>query len=131
MNLFSLESSEPTKIALESLWIDTLNDMYKKCFPSGKNIGQRWLLSPRLASGELTGVGVPPEAEIRYSPAPNWPLGVKRITPSRFHVPPRPDGASDSACTGPPSRSSFFSFPSAKNPRDFPSADQNGKLAHS
>ena len=53
------------------------------------------------------------------------------MTPSLFHVPPRPDGASHSVCEGPPAASIFFSFPSAKKARNFPSADQNGKLAPS
>src|SRR5262245_43223452 len=56
--------------------------------------------------------------------------GAKRIVPSRFHVPPR-FGASDSTRTDPLSRSIRFSLPSAKNPRDRLSGDQNGNEAPS
>ena len=53
------------------------------------------------------------------------------MTPSLFHAPPRPVWASQSVCTGPPDKSSLFNLPSAKNPSDLPSGDQNGKLAPS
>src|SRR5262249_50061240 len=94
-------------------------------------MGQRLLSSPRPLSGALISVGTPPDAETRYKPFPRAASGVKTITPCLFHVPPRPEGASQIVCTGPPDTSTFFSFPSAKNARDLPSADQNGKLAPS
>src|SRR5450755_1285232 len=94
-------------------------------------MGQRWLASPCPGNTPPIGVGVPPDAETRCSPLVKLPLGVKRITPSLFHVPPRPEGASHSVCTGPPAMSSLFSFPPAKKPKDFPSGDQNGKIAPS
>src|SRR5580704_3765829 len=48
------------------------------------------------------------------------------MTLSWFHEPPRAFGVSASTVTGPPSAGTFFRCPSAKNPRDFASADQNG-----
>ena len=45
---------------------------------------------------------------------------------SRFHVPPRPSGASQRVCGRPPRISIFLSFPFAKNPRNRLSGDQNG-----
>src|SRR6266498_1531250 len=49
------------------------------------------------------------------------------MTPSRFHVPPRFIGASQSVWGGPPEASIFLSFPSAKKPMKRLSGDQNGK----
>src|SRR5579863_3715011 len=97
---------------------------YKKCFPSGKNTGQRRPLCPRVLSMTLIWVGVPPEASTRDRPEVT--SGAKTITPSLFQVPPRPEGASQIVCTGPPDTSSFFNCASAKNARDRPSADQKG-----
>src|SRR5436309_3793437 len=57
--------------------------------------------------------------------------GAKTITPSRFHVPPRPFGALQSVCGGPPAASIFLSLPFAKNPMKPLSGDQKGKDAHS
>src|SRR5712691_4640602 len=51
------------------------------------------------------------------------------MTPSRLHDPPRPFGASHNVCGGPPLTEIFFSFPSPKNPTNWLSGDQNGKLA--
>src|SRR5581483_7874610 len=48
-----------------------------------------------------------------------------------FHVPPRGLGVSASVVTGPPAAGIFFRKPSAKNPMNWPSADQNGKDAPS
>src|SRR5262252_8543285 len=53
--------------------------------------------------------------------------GAKRITPSRFQVPPRFAGASQIVWGGPPEASIFLSFPSAKKPMKRLSGDQNGK----
>src|SRR5258707_15284966 len=94
-------------------------------------MGQRWLVSLRVVSSTVIGCGVAPDAETRCTTSPIFPLGVKRMTPSLFQLPPRPDGASHRVCIGPPAISSLFSFPSAKNARDRPSGDQNGKLAPS
>jgi hypothetical protein len=54
--------------------------------------------------------------------------GANRITPSRLQVPPLPDGASASTVAGPPAIWTVFSLPSAKNPIDRLSGDQNGKM---
>src|SRR5215470_16155408 len=56
-------------------------------------------------------------------------FGTKIIVPSRFHAPPRPDGASARICTAPRSTSIRFSFPSAKKPTDWLSGDQKGNEA--
>src|SRR5215471_21260810 len=56
---------------------------------------------------------------------------VNKITPSRFQVPPRGNGVSQSAKTGPPNASIFFSLPPAKNPMRRLSGDQKGRPAPS
>src|SRR5579863_7437849 len=101
-----------------------LPDRYMKCFPSGRKTGQRRLPSPRLVSKLLIFVEVPPDADTRNRPA--VVSGAKTITPSLFQVPPRPWGASQIVCTGPPATSSFFNCASAKKAMDRPSADQKG-----
>src|ERR1700712_3052151 len=53
------------------------------------------------------------------------------ITLSWLHEPPRGLGASARTVIGPPDASTFLSRPSAKNPRNFPSADQKGNEAPS
>src|ERR1700732_730544 len=53
------------------------------------------------------------------------------MTPSRFHVPPRLKGASQSACGEPPATSMIFSLESAKKPMRPLSGDQKGILAKS
>src|SRR5713101_362173 len=58
-------------------------------------------------------------------------FGAKRMTPFSFQAPPRPSWASHSACTGPPAASTFLSLPLEKNPRYFPSGDQNGNMPSS
>src|SRR6516225_1062677 len=130
---FSFESKEPTKIEFTPFCPVKFAARYKKCLPSGRNTGQRWLCSPRLVSGSLIRVVAPPDADTRYRPRPGPSVasGVKTITPSLFQVPPRPEGASQSVCTEPPATSSFFSFPSAKKARVLPSGDQNGYVAPS
>jgi len=63
---------------------------------------------------------------------PECESGAKMITPREFQLPPRPNGASQMDLTDDfPSAATFFSCPSAKNPSDWPSADQNGKVAPS
>src|SRR5262245_44058383 len=48
------------------------------------------------------------------------------MTPSPFHEPPKPAGASQSATSPEPLASTRLSLPLAKNPIDLPSGDQNG-----
>src|SRR5258708_6031557 len=95
-----------------------------KCFPSGRNSAQRWLDSKRDLSSLLISTGEPPRAETRNN-GPNA-SGDNTITPSRFQAPPRPLGASHTPCDCPPAMSIFLSLPSAKNPIDLLSGDQNG-----
>ena len=64
----------------------------RKWRPSGRNCGQRWL--PWPGASRVTATGVPPVAITRIrSPTTS---GANTMTPSRFHVPPRPLGASAS-----------------------------------
>ena len=53
------------------------------------------------------------------------------MTPSVFHVPPRPPTTGASVWGAPPPRSGRLSAPPAKKPTDRPSGDQNGKVAPS
>src|ERR1022692_823262 len=53
------------------------------------------------------------------------------MTPSLFHVPPRPLGASQITCIDLPPMSVRFNFPWAKNAIDCPSGDQKGLEAPS
>jgi hypothetical protein len=54
------------------------------------------------------------------------PLVLKRITPERFQVPPAAVPVpSHSTCGGPPAAGMVLSFPSAKNPMNLLSGDQN------
>src|SRR5712671_6967718 len=73
--------------------------------------------------------GTPPNADT-FCSAVRFP-GLKTITPSRLHVPPRLSGASQSVMTGPPMTSILLSFPPAKNPRAELSGDQKGAEARS
>ncbi len=73
--------------------------------------------------------GTPPAAGTRNNPDVN--VGAKRITPSRFQVPPTPGVASQRIWGGPPEAAIFFSFPCAKKPMNSLSGDQNGKSAPS
>src|ERR1700676_320853 len=57
--------------------------------------------------------------------------GPKRMIPRSFQLPPVGKGASQSVTTGPPVAWTVFNLPSAKNPIDRPSADQNGSCAPS
>src|ERR1017187_6657603 len=72
----------------------------------------------------VIGTAVPPAAVTLASPP--TALGVNTIRPSRFQVPPRPLGASQTVCRFCPSASIRLSLPSAKKPTLRPSADQNG-----
>src|SRR3981189_3250459 len=53
------------------------------------------------------------------------------MTLSWFQEPPRGLGVSARTVTGPPVAGTFFKWPSAKKPTNFPSADQKGKEAPS
>ena len=64
----------------------------RKWRPSGRNCGKRWLPPPDGSC--VTGTGVPPVAITRIR-TPE-PAGANTMTPSWFHVPPRPVGASAS-----------------------------------
>jgi len=72
----------------------------------------------------VTGSGGPPPAEMRYSSLER--VGAKTITPSRFHVPPRPDAAAQSVTIVPPLASMRCSLPPAKKPIWLLSGDQKG-----
>src|SRR5258708_39206423 len=135
MGRFSPESSDPTKISFLSNCPAKLAARYRKCRPSGRKTGQRWLDSKRAGSGLVISTGVPPADEVRNIPAKKF--GTNRMVPSRFQVPPRPCGASHNTCADPPGvappeadpveeRSIFLSFPCAKNAMAWPSGDQNG-----
>ena len=54
------------------------------------------------------------------------PDGENTMTPSRFQVPPHPDGASAIVSGALPEISIVFSLLSAKKPTAWPSGDQNG-----
>src|ERR1700682_3360757 len=97
---------------------------YRKCFPSGRNTGQRWLAWKRDLSGLVSSTGEPPAEDTRYNPWRASP--VNRTTPSWFQVPPRPLGASQITWACPPDACTFLSLPSAKKPMNLPSGDQNG-----
>src|SRR6266850_7720359 len=129
MSRLSGESREPRKIAFFSNCPEKLSAKKRKCRPSGRNTGQRWLDSERDESSLVISTGSPPEADKRNIPLNT--LGEKRIVPSAFQAPPRPLGASASTSTNPPERSAFLSFPFAKNPMDRPSDDQKGWVAPS
>src|SRR5580698_2581653 len=58
-------------------------------------------------------------------------FGVKIITPFGLQDPPRPSGASQSTCTGPPASATFFSLPAEKQPMSLQSGDQNGNVGRS
>src|SRR5262245_28930920 len=73
--------------------------------------------------------GAPPAAGTRDMPLP--PKAEKRITPSRFHVPPVPTPTSQSVAGRPPLTSTFFNLPLAKKPIKRLSGDQKGWVAPS
>ncbi len=80
-------------------------------------------------SSSVAAVGLPPDAETeKIGPTPE---GVKRITLSRFQVPPRRSAASQRVETGPPFEPIFLSFPVDAKPMNLPSGDQNGIVAPS
>src|ERR1700694_2296781 len=113
-------SREPTLIPLVSSL--PLLDKYRKCLSSGRNSGKRWISSG--VANFVTAVGTPPAAETRSMAVPG--PGEKTITPSLFHDPPRPLGASQMVCGGPPASATFFNFPGTKYPMKALSGDQNG-----
>src|SRR5215471_11304436 len=112
-SLGALPSKEPTETPA---WFVPSLLRKKKCLPPSMNSGNRPFFT--------TSYGVPPVAGTRKIPPPID--GEKTIVPSRFHEPPRPVGASQRTCGGPPAKAILFSLPSAKNPRCSPSGDQNG-----
>src|SRR5258706_525964 len=89
----------------------------------------RCVSSPFALSISVIAVAAPPSAETLKIGAVDW--GVKRIVPSRFHVPPLGSGASQIVKTAPPSASIFLSFPLAKKPMERLSGDQKGREAPS
>src|SRR5438128_3549048 len=93
--------------------------------PSGRKTGQRWEFSCREESSVITGVTGPPAADTRKRPPEG--VGAKTMTPSRLHVPPRPERISQRLWGGPPEASIFFNFPSAKKAINRLSGDQKGK----
>ena len=56
---------------------------------------------------------------------------LKTITPSGFHVPPKPKTTSQMVWRGPPATLSLLSLPSAKNAMTRLSGDQKGKRPRS
>src|SRR5262245_44218205 len=97
--------------------------VYKKWRPSGRNCGKLW---PYCAdSTRVTAFASPPEAEIRNRGPTS--VDANRMTPSAFHAPPPYTELTPARdWTEPVSISIRFSVPSAKNPTERPSADQNG-----
>src|SRR5262249_10857065 len=77
----------------------------------------------------MTGRGGPPGAGTRSRA--ELGAGGDGITPSAFRVRPRPRGASQRTCGGPPEMSILLSFPGTKNPTERLSGDQKGKDASS
>src|SRR5258708_30935562 len=71
----------------------------------------------------------PPEEETRNKVL--LTAGVRRMSPSLFHVPPRPSEASQMVNGGPPEDSIFLSLPPAKNAMKRLSGDQKGYVAPS
>src|SRR5688572_16171772 len=102
-------------------------ETYRKCSPSGRNSGNAW----RASSALVTSVHGPlPDACTRRMPPALLTVVPKRMTPSRFHAPPPPKPTpSHNSCGGPPVAGTTFSLPSAKNPIDRLSGDQNGVRA--
>ena len=70
------------------------------------------------------GGGIAPAGRYAHQGAPS--LGANTMTPSAFHVPPRPSATGASVCGAPPPKSSRFSAPPAKNPMARLSGDQKG-----
>ena len=89
-----------------------LRAQYKKCLPSGRNEGQRWLFSARDGSNFDAGSEVPPAADTRNSDC--VADGVNTITPSGLHEPPRPLTASHTFWGGPPLALILFTLPGMK-----------------
>ena len=85
-------------------------------------------LVPEASGRRRLGSGLPPDSGT-LKIAENV-FGVNRIRPSARHAPPRNNGALASVRT-PPSRSTRFSQPSAPNPIERLSGDQNGNTAFS
>src|SRR5262245_471382 len=94
---------------------------YRKCVPSGRNEGHLRPSSDRALSASRNTDGSPPAAWTRMM----RPLALNRITPFAFHVPPLPLATLQMVFTGPPSAAMTFNCPSAKNPMERLSGDQN------
>src|SRR5579863_10747670 len=56
-------------------------------------------------------------------------FGVNTIIPAGLHAPPRPAGASQMICTGPPAAATVRILPLEKKPIMLPSGDQKGNVA--
>src|ERR1700735_1731650 len=121
MTWLSVESKDPTPTPSSVV--------NRKCFPSGRKEGQRWLWNPADCLVAVAGAGVPPLSGTLYKGSLS--PGVNTITPSLFHVPPRPVGASQRICTTPPVAGTRLSFESAKKAKFRPSPDQKGYVAPS
>ena len=96
--------------------------------PSGSHSGKRWDPSWRVMSLSVNVVVPPPEKDTRRMPEGPVPA---RIVPSGPHAPPRGSGTPVISNAGPPTALTLLSFPSAKNPTDKLSGDQNGRSAPS
>src|SRR5713101_6162057 len=96
-----------------------------KCLPSGRKTGHLLLfvVASVCSNPGTSSARPPPETTLLMAP----PLsGANTINPFWFQLAPRPVGASQITCTGPPLTPILFSLPSAKKPIDVPSGDQNG-----
>ena len=131
-SVVSADAMSPTQIELTASCFaaEWLARTYRKCRPSGRNEGNRCVVSPwREGSTTVTGSPRTPPLETRAIPA--CVSGANRITPLAPHVPPRASAAEAIVIGAPPSRSSFLSLPSAKNASSRLSGDQKGKRAPS
>src|SRR3954462_988985 len=99
-----------------------------KCRPSGRKYGQRCVVWT-FESIRVTARGDPPRTDTAEIGARM--SGAKTISPDCDQLAPRAFGASQRVVTGPPEASMRRSFPSEKNPTDFPSGDQKGARAPS
>ena len=79
--------------------------------PSGRNTGHRCEFSPFAMSTVVKGSGTLPVAKT-LSRGPSF-TALKRITPSSFHVPPRPAPTSQITVGKPPTTSTRQSLPAA------------------
>src|ERR1700691_6032892 len=107
------DPSSPTYSTVDSAPRE-LRAQYRKCFPSGKKEGQRWLFSAFETSNCDAASGVPPAADTLNN---LWlEDGVNTIKPYLLQAPPRPPTLSHRFWGGPPSALIFFNLPAAKKP---------------